>query len=39
LRPKRDESFKLEIDSFFKQLRIEVLAKIEEVQEKMNKKA
>ena len=39
LRPKRDESFKLEIDSFFKQLRIEVLAKIEEVQESMNKKA
>jgi len=38
-RKKPDAAYKQKIDSFFKEMRIEVLARIDEVQATMNKRA
>ena len=39
IREKPDAAYKQKIDSFFKEMRIEVMAKIDEVQAAMNKRA
>jgi len=39
MRPKTDTTYKESIDKYFKELRIEILAKIDSVQEQMSKQA
>jgi len=39
VRPKTDTKYKERIDKYFKELRIEILAKIDSVQEQMRKQA
>jgi len=39
VRPKTDTKYKERIDKYFKELRIEILAKIDSIQEQMKKQA